>query len=171
MPLSLITSWWLPHRCCAWHTNKNLKLKPDIACSVQCVILCHMCSNMCVTYVATRVQHNDLSLLFGAQHYKSPTYRLHLSLLYILLTYKNNKPFNKMIFSCKRVASENIGFHQQSAVAFLFNKWRRETKSICQYQQNLLFFCIYLFWICRVYYPKPDTVSITVNDLELKFNK
>lgn len=73
MPLSLITSWWLPHRCCAWHTNKNLKLKPDIACSVQCVILCHMCSNMCVTYVATRVQHNDLSLLFGAQHYKSPT--------------------------------------------------------------------------------------------------
>lgn len=63
MPLSLITSWWLAHRCCAWHSNKKLEVEARY--SLECA-MCHIC-------VATRVQRNDLSLLFGAQHCKSPT--------------------------------------------------------------------------------------------------
>ena len=35
----------------------------------------------------------------------------HFSLLYILLMRKYDKPFNRMTFSCKIVASANISFH------------------------------------------------------------
>lgn len=125
---------------------QKLQRNPDrISVNVSYIVQQHVTSLCCLELSAVKLRQR------------------HPLLIYISLTCKNNKAFNKMIFSCKRVCTVKIlAFISRLLGRFcLTNDGGRPNPFVI-----FFFFSIYLCWIGPVYSPKPKTVSITVDYME-----